>query len=118
MPHIDEMKDSRFFGKGDLDGKPMLCTVEGVSKQNVAKKDAPEEMKWVLHIKESEKPFVLNTTNRELVALAAGSKDTDDWEGKQIVIYHEPNISFGGKLVGGLRVRAPKGTKPEADEPY
>jgi hypothetical protein len=24
------------------------------------------------------------------------------------VLYHDPNVSFGGKLIGGIRVRAPR----------
>ena len=34
-----------------------------------------------------------------------GSKNSDDWTGKQIELYHDPNVSFGGEVLGGIRVR-------------
>lgn len=113
MPLIDEMKESRFLGKADL-GKPMLATIRGIKKDNVAKKDATPEMKWCLLIQQSEKPMILNSTNRELLAHITGSRNTDDWIGKTVVIYHDPTISFGGELKGGIRVRAPKNQAPAA----
>jgi hypothetical protein len=36
------------------------------------------------------------------------SEDTDDWTGKKIVLYNDPNVSYAGKIIGGIRVRAPK----------
>ncbi|GAF83248.1 unnamed protein product, partial [marine sediment metagenome] len=31
--------------------------------------------------------------------------ETEEWIGKQIVLWADPTVSFGGKLVGGVRVR-------------
>jgi hypothetical protein len=67
-------------------------------------------MKYALYFEELEKPMVLNSTNGQLIAKIVGSDETDEWAGKQIVLYHDPNISFQGRLVGGIRVRAPKST--------
>ena len=112
MPNINTMKASKFLKRDDV-GRGMLVTIDGVSQENVAKEGAPEELKWCIHFRETDKPLVANFTNLQLIARACGSEDTDDWEGKQIVLYDDPNVSFGGKLVGGIRVRAPKaGTRP------
>src|SRR5262245_6347855 len=108
MPHISDMKESKFLKQTDV-GAGMLCTVAGVDQQNVAKQGADPEMKWCLNLEESDKPLVLNATNIQLCAKVFGSEDTDDWTGKKIVLYTDPNVSYGGKLVGGIRVRAPKG---------
>ena len=35
----------------------------------------------------------------------------NDWVGHKIVLYHDPTVSFGGKLVGGIRVRMPRNAK-------
>jgi hypothetical protein len=45
---------------------------------------------------------------------ACGSDDTDDWIGKQIVVFVDENVSFGGELVGGLRIRKHKQAAPVA----
>ncbi len=35
-------------------------------------------------------------------------EDTDNWIGKQAVLYVDPDVEFGGNIVGGLRLRARK----------
>lgn len=69
---------------------------------------ASPEMKWCLHFRELEKPLVLNSTNIQLCAQICKSEDTDEWIGKRVVLYTDPNVSYAGKLIGGIRVRAPK----------
>jgi hypothetical protein len=109
MPKISEMKESKFLKQIDV-GVGMLCTVAAVTQENVAKQGADPEMKWCLVLEESDKPLVLNSTNIQLCAKVFNSEDTDDWTGKKVVLYIDPNVSYGGKIVGGIRVRAPKTT--------
>lgn len=106
--HISELKESKFLKKEDA-GDGILLTIAQVTQENVAKENAPEEPRWCLHFEETEKPMVLNNTNGQIIAAFTASEDSDGWIGHKIVLYHDPNVSFGGKLVGGIRVRAPKG---------
>jgi hypothetical protein len=101
------MRESKFLKKEDV-GKGALVTITGCDQQNVAMEGAAPEMKWCLHFRELDKPLVLNSTNIQMTAKACGSEDTDEWNGKRIVLYVDPNVSYGGKLIGGIRVRAPK----------
>jgi hypothetical protein len=112
MPKIHEMMDSKFLKKEDV-GAGALMTVEGCAQHNVAKQGAEPEMKWCLSFEESDKPLVLNSTNIQLCQRVFSSDDTDEWVGKKIVLYTDPNVSYAGKVVGGIRVRAPK-AKPVA----
>lgn len=105
MPKITEMLPSKYLKKEDCT-PPILVTITGVSQENVGQGDDMEE-KWILSFKET-KGMVLNSTNLRLLEMITGSDDSDDWTGKQVVAYSDPNISFGGKLVGGIRLRAPK----------
>lgn len=105
--HVSELKESKFLRKEDC-GAGVLVTIRDCSQMNVAKEGAPEELKWVMHFDETDKPLVLNSTNGQIIAQMTGSDDSDNWKGKQVVLYHDPNVSFGGKLVGGVRVRAPR----------
>lgn len=109
---ISQMMTSKYLKKDDCDSPPLLLTVNRIKEENVAREDQAEDLKWVMFFDETEKGLVLNTTNLQLAAIAFGSQDTDDWLGKQIVCYHDPNVSFAGKLVGGIRVRAPKRAVP------
>lgn len=112
-PKISEMKSSKFLKKDDV-GEGTICIIQSVSQENVAKEGADPEMKWCLHFTNLDKPLVLNTTNMQLIAKFLGSEDTDDWEGKKIILYDDPSVSFGGKLTGGIRVREFK-AKPKQD---
>lgn len=113
MPNISVLKSSKFLTKGDVE-PPVLVTITSCTEMNVAKEGAPEEFKWVLHFAETEKPMVLNSTNGQIIAGFTGSDNTDDWTNRKIVLYHDPNVSFGGKLIGGIRARAPKNLQPAA----
>ena len=106
--HISGLKQSKFLTRADVN-PPILVTIEEIYQDNVAKEGAPEELKWCLRTVEHEKPMVLNSTNGQIISQILKSEETDDWKGKKIVLYDDPNVSFGGKLVGGIRVRAPRG---------
>ncbi len=107
MPKTSEMRESKFLKQSDI-GKGVLWTVHGVERVNVAKEGAEPEFKWAMNFSESDKPLVLNSTNIQLCERIFGSDDTDHWNGKKLVLYTDPTVSYGGKVVGGIRVRQPK----------
>ncbi len=107
MPKVSDMRESKFLKKEDV-GTGTICTVEGCEQQNVAKDGVEPELRWCLIFAETDKPLVLNSTNIQLCEQICGSDDTDDWIGKKIVLYADPTVAFKGKIVGGIRVRAPK----------
>lgn len=106
--HVSQLKQSKFLTRGDV-GSGILVTIREVHQENVAKEGAPEELRWCISFEEADKPMVLNSTNGQLIAQITKSDDTDNWAGQKIVLYDDPSVSFGGKLVGGIRVRAPRG---------
>lgn len=116
MPKTSEMRESKFMKKEDV-GAGALMTIESVAPHNVAKEGAPPENKWCLVFAEADKPLVLNSTNIQLCERIFGSDDTDDWVGKKIVLYTDPNVSYQGKVIGGIRVRAPKVKTAQAQAP-
>jgi hypothetical protein len=69
-------------------------------------------MKLVAFFEEFDRPMIvaLGTTNIKLMAKALRFRHhSDDWVGKQVIVYTDPNVSFGGELTGGLRVKPAKG---------
>ena len=103
--HISKMKQSRYLKTGDVDPE-VLVTIEKVALEKIDN-DSGEE-KYVLYTREFDKGLVLNWTNTELTAKATGSKDSDDWMGKQVILFHDETVQFRGSVVGGIRVRAVK----------
>lgn len=113
--HISGLKQSRFLTRADA-GRGILVTIREVFQENVAKEGVPEELRWCVAFQEQEKPMVLNSTNAQLIAQITKEEDTDNWTGHKVVLYDDPSISYGGKLVGGIRVRAPR-NQPSATAP-
>lgn len=116
MPHISEMRESKFIKKEDC-GAGILVTINACKQYNVAASGAPEELKWCLEFHEQEKPLVLNSTNMQVIAGICGSDNTDDWTGHKIVLYSDPNVSFQGRLIGGVRARAPRNQAAHSSSP-
>jgi hypothetical protein len=108
MPNIHDLKKSKFLTKADVE-PAVLATISGYEQVNVAVEGAEADMKWALTFNELEKPFICNSTNGQIIASITKSEDFDAWIGAKVVLYNEPNISFGGRLTGGIRVRAPRG---------
>ncbi len=121
--NISELKVSKYLTQADI-GSGKKVTIHSLANDNLAMEGQPPEYKWVLKFSDCEKPMVLNVTNQNLCAKATGSEETDNWVGKKIVIYVDDSVSYAGKVVGGLRIRAPKaaaaktaGAATEAVEP-
>jgi hypothetical protein len=117
MVMFSAMGTSKFLKKEDLEG-PTLVTIKDFKRVNVAQEGEEPENKWTVYFEEFEKPMVMNSTNRAIMEKVCGP-DTDDAVGKSLVLYVDDNISFGGKLVGGLRLRAKKegAAKPAKKKP-
>ena len=114
MPNINQMIESKYLKQSDVDGE-MEVTIVKIGQVNVAREDEAPELKWGARFQEFQKPMVLNSTNIQLLAKACGSEESEDWIGKKITIFADPNVSFAGKLVGGLRIKLPikkAGLKP------
>ena len=100
---VDDLIPSKYLKQSDIDGEQVV-TVEKLIKTNVAREDEDPEYKFVLKFAEFDKCMVLNSTNIKRLGKALGN-DTDDWQGGKVVIYVDPDIEYGGKIVGGIRVR-------------
>ena len=105
MAKISEMLPSSYLKQTDFDEAGFIVTVATIDHKNIARDDEPEEKKWIVYFQEFEKGMVLNSTNIQALGKACNSDDTDDWKGKQVVVYVDPNVGYGGKTTGGLRIK-------------
>lgn len=105
MPKVSDMIVSKFLRKEDFD-EDRVMTIKGVKLEDMPGDDG--QQKWVLYFREDAKGMALNVTSIRVLEKAFGD-DSDMWMGKRVMLYVDPNVSFGGRVVGGLRLRAPKG---------
>lgn len=105
MVDISKFSESKYMKKEDIHGEPTL-TIKSWTEDNLAQEGEPKENKCILHwVEQDVKPLVMNATNLQIIARDLQSTDTDNWIGAKVVLYVDPNVSFGGKLIGGIRVR-------------
>lgn len=104
MPRVNDMIESKYLKQADVPD-PVIVTVQKIGKVNIAKEGDPPEEKWAVRFREFTKPMLLNSTNIKLLEKACGSDDTDDWIGREVIVYTDDSVSFGGQVVGGLRIR-------------
>lgn len=109
---LSDMIESKYLKQSDVDAET-LVTITGLKRVNVARDDEDPEYRWTVKYQEFPKPMVLNVTNLKRLGKALGD-DTDEWIGKQVVLYVDPDIEFGGNVVGGLRVRAARSPAAKA----
>ena len=103
--NINQMKESKYLKKEDFGQTGRNMVIAGLKHEDVSLADKPEEMKYILYFNGEQKGMVLNQTNIQLIAHAAGSTETDDWKGKTVNVYEDPTVMFAGEMKGGLRVR-------------
>lgn len=104
MANINQMVQSKYLKCADVPD-PVIVSIVGVKQVNMAKDGDAPEMKWAIKFHEFDQPMVLNSTNIHIVAKVLNAEETNEWKGKEIVLYTDPNVSFGGQVVGGLRFR-------------
>ena len=103
--NIDDFKNSTYLTQQDVNELSLeerRVTIDHVEAEVVGK---DKELKPVTYFKTLGKGLVTNMTNREKIAEIRRSKVMDDWPGTRIELYVNPDIGFGGKRMGGIRVR-------------
>src|SRR3990167_3674831 len=95
--------NSKYLKKEDV-GDGVVLTIRGFKRETVEGDNGDEE-KVVMYFEEKYNPMVVNRTNSQLIGIATGAANAGEAKGKQIIVFNDPTISFGGKVTGGLRIR-------------
>lgn len=101
------------------------AVIESMTQEDVGEEREP---KYILYFENKQKGMALNVTNETTLISLFGQPDdttpealTAHFAGKPIQIYFDPSVNFGGKRIGGLRLRAAAtemvSEKPQPAEP-
>ena len=80
-------------------------TVVKCAEEEINSVDGGSETKWILYLSDL-KPLIMNATNIRRAVAAFGTAEVNDWGGKPIIVFDDDSVEFGGKVVGGVRLRA------------
>ncbi len=106
MTRMTDLKESRTLTKEDVE-PPVVLTIERFTREKIGAEGQQEE-KWMVNFKELPKALVLNVTNNDILIELFGNLEIEEYAGKVITLYSDPNVMFAGKKVGGIRIRAPE----------
>ena len=140
MPNINNLSTSKYRTKEDV-GTGRLVTITGYKQQDVSKESDPSDVRYILTLDDGKpegcKPVVLNKTNGNRIAeimhtihgvtrdlqqdedgeMCPANEQFQNWTGKKIILWNNPDIEFQGKRTGGIRVREPASTTPGTMSP-
>jgi hypothetical protein len=110
----DFINNSQYVKKEDLMGGNdrgyTIQDIDVVEFGSASKGDLKRLPQLVLDNKEL---FTLNVTNTRILINHFGD-NMQDWKGRRIALAYDESIQFGGRMVGGIRLRIPK--SPESEE--
>lgn len=110
--------NSKYLTKNDVGDDGLILTIKGFKTETI-EGDSGDEQKVIMYFVEDINPMVLNRTNSQLVGMATGAANAGEARGKQVVVYNDPSISFGGKVTGGIRIKkiagAPRSVASKTD---
>ena len=95
---------SKYLTKEDCD--PALLVQIFQMTHDQVEGDQGLEERAVLYFHGDTKPMILNNTNKEMLKLITGATSVGGVKNHQIVLFNDPTIMFGKKMVGGIRIRA------------
>jgi hypothetical protein len=109
MAKVSEVYRSNYLQCQDISGGSRILRICEAWEEVVGNDSEPKKkrLRIIVRFEEfPEFPMIFNTTNARNAAKILGD-DTKKWIGKQLLVYVDNNVTFGGKVVDGLRVKAP-----------
>jgi hypothetical protein len=116
MKSYKSYSDCAYLKKEDFP-KPETLTIDEVREEEVTAPGSKPKRKVVLYFKGIDKGLVLNQANGNALFDMTGQEDPEQWVGRNAEVYHDPNVTYAGKRVGGIRLRKPTAVAVEETVP-
>jgi hypothetical protein len=106
-----------YLKQEDLQGKQARVVIGSVVIEEIQGDNNKKESKPVAHFVGKDKGLVLNKTICAELESITGTDDIDNWGGTPVILFVDPNVMYGGKKVGGIRVKAVAAPAPPPPPP-
>ena len=104
---------SQYLKQDDVSEDGQTVTIEAWEKKFIEGHNGEQGKKKVcVKFEEFDKWLPLNSTNGDAIRTHTKTQKPEESIGSQLEIYRDANIAFGGKIVGGIRLR------PVVEIPY
>jgi hypothetical protein len=113
--NLNDFNSSKYLGKNDVPASGLNLTLAGFGIEEM-KKDG-EKKPYCTFVQVGIKPLLLNKSNRTRLEAIFGTDDTGAMIGRQVNVFNDPMVEFGGQVVGGLRIRPVANTPAPVTNP-
>jgi hypothetical protein len=96
--------DAQFLKKEDI-SDPVDTELLLVKEEKVTTPGKGTRTRLVAYFDGLSKGLVLNTANCETLAEKTGTDDPNEWKDVSVQLYVDPDVKYGGKKTGGIRIR-------------
>ena len=98
--------NAKYLKKEDIPS-PVNTSILWIKEEEVTTPGKGTERRLVLYFDGLKKGLVLNTANAEALLEITGTDDTEKWADTPVQLYVDPDVTYGGKKIGGIRIRKP-----------
>jgi hypothetical protein len=98
--------NAKYLKKEDIPS-PINTSILWIKEEEVTAPGKGTETRLVLYFDGLKKGLVLNTANAEALAELTGTDDYEKWVDTPVQLYVDPDVKYGGKRTGGIRIRKP-----------
>jgi len=98
--------NAKYLKKEDIP-LPVNTSILWIKEEEVTAPGKGTETRLVLYFDGLKKGLVLNTANAEALEEMTGTDDYEKWSDIPVQLYADPDVTFGKKKVGGIRIRKP-----------
>ena len=97
---------AHYLKKEDL-SDPVDTELLWVKEEKVTAPGKATTTRLVAYFEGLSKGLVLNTANCETLLEITGTDDPNEWKDVALQLYVDPDVKYGGKKTGGIRIRKP-----------
>lgn len=104
--HWKKLTNPNYLGDYSIpEGQDLIARIDYVAQETINDPTGKKKEAVVAHFSDGNKPMVLNKTNMKTMSKIFGTAYIEEWHGRCIQIWYDPNVKFGREKVGGLRIR-------------
>jgi len=96
-----------FIKKEDVQAEDVTLTIANVEPVQFTNADTQQVDRRLQVTFNNDKKLTLNATNLQILIKRFGAH-TQNWIGQAVTLYFDDNVTYAGRLVGGVRIRVPK----------
>jgi hypothetical protein len=108
--------NAKYLKKEDIPS-PVNTSILWIKEEEVTAPGKGTEPRLVLYLDGLKKGLVLNTANAETLAELTGTDDYEEWADTTVQLCVDPDVTYGGKKIGGIRIRKPVPVSVSVPEP-